>query len=112
MTDRDTLRAGFCPLCGAGPFRVPLQHVVRSHGIGGRVARERFDCAYTETLCDPDHRALRRQQADQRPLPPVTFGELVCAACGEPFVGRVWSGGGRGRSRYCSRRCRRRAGGG
>lgn len=62
MSDRDLVLAGLCPLCGAGPYRVPLQHVARKHGLDRRSARDRFDLSWSERACAPEHSELCRQR--------------------------------------------------
>jgi len=60
---REAIRAGLCPLCGGGPYVVPLHHVAMRHGIGRRAARKLFGLGSTEPACDPDHSELHRALA-------------------------------------------------
>lgn len=62
MTDRETLLSGRCPICHAGPYRVPLQHVARVHGVDRRSARDRFDLTWSERACAPEHSEQCRQR--------------------------------------------------
>lgn len=60
MTARDLVLAGLCPVCGAGPYRVPLQHVSRKHGLDHRRARDAFGLTRSEPACAPEHSAACR----------------------------------------------------
>jgi hypothetical protein len=60
---REMILAGRCPICRAGPFRVPLSHVTRRHGLGRDAARRLFGLAREERACDPEHSERHRQLA-------------------------------------------------
>jgi hypothetical protein len=52
---RQLILDGVCPVCLAGPFRVPLQHVSRVHRMPRRQARDAFDLTWSERACDQTH---------------------------------------------------------
>lgn len=109
MTEADTLRSGACPICGAGPFRLPLGHVSNAHGIPGRAARLEFGCTLTETLCAAEHhqRVVERNLALRARPTARRQGTYRCAACGATFEARTYRDD-QGIARYCCKGCKRR----
>ena len=71
---RVAIKDGLCPICGRGPYRVPLSHIARVHKIDRREARRLFGIAGTESACDPAHSARARAAAISRGLGTRTNG--------------------------------------
>lgn len=43
-----------CPVCGEGPWKSPLNHAARKHGIGRREMREACGLTIDESVCNPE----------------------------------------------------------
>lgn len=111
MTPRQLLQAGLCPVCGRGPFQLPLRHVTLAHGLEARAARVEFGCILTESLCAPEYhrQASERNLArGTRPTAPRRLGTYRCASCGTTFEARRYRDE-LGIPRYCSIRCKGKA---
>lgn len=57
----DTLRRLMCPVCGEGPWKLPLTHVAKRHGIDRFSMRDACGLTTTESLGDP---ATLQRRAD------------------------------------------------
>ena len=68
ISTRLALNNGMCPLCFAGPFRVPLSHIARVHGLNRHQARKLLGLGRQEPVCDPAHSARARAEAIRRGL--------------------------------------------
>lgn len=53
---RDLLRRQMCPVCGEGPWKSPLNHVAKRHGILKRELREACGLNSVESVVDPELR--------------------------------------------------------
>lgn len=53
---RDLLRRQFCPVCGEGPWKSPLNHAAKRHGILKRDLREAIGLTSVESVVDPELR--------------------------------------------------------
>lgn len=51
---REVLIQGTCPVCGHGPWKSPLNHVSRKHGIDRRTMRDVCDLTMREKVTDPE----------------------------------------------------------
>lgn len=66
---RDMLSRQMCPVCGEGPWKSPLNHVARAHGISGFVMRDVCGLTTEASVADP---ALSERLANaSRERPPV-----------------------------------------
>lgn len=64
------ITAGLCPICGAGPFVVPAQHVSQKHFLNKRELRDLLGVPHNASICDPAYsaswsEALRRRGQPQ-----------------------------------------------
>lgn len=50
----DLLRRQVCPVCGEGPWKSPLNHISRKHGIARAEAREACGLTTVESVIAPD----------------------------------------------------------
>ena len=50
----EMLRRQFCPVCGEGPWKSPLNHAARKHGIDKWTMRDACGLTTTESVADPD----------------------------------------------------------
>jgi hypothetical protein len=53
---RDLLRRQMCPVCGEGPWKSPLNHAAKKHGILKRDLREACGLNSVESVTDPELR--------------------------------------------------------
>lgn len=51
---RASLRRQMCPVCGEGPWKSPLLHVAKKHGIDSRSMRETCGITSVEVVADPE----------------------------------------------------------
>lgn len=68
---RDMLRRQVCPVCGEGPWKSPLNHAAKKHGIDRRTMREACGMTSVEVVADPELSARiadRMRAADVTPL--------------------------------------------
>jgi hypothetical protein len=50
---REMLRRQMCPVCGEGPWKSPLNHAAKKHGILKADLREACRLTMSESVCDP-----------------------------------------------------------
>lgn len=65
---RAMLQRQMCPVCGEGPWKSPLNHAAKAHGILKRQVREACGLNSVESVVDPELRerfAERGRQADR-----------------------------------------------
>lgn len=55
------LEAGECPWCSAGPFRVPISHISRAHGIDRFEIRDMIGVPIVRKFTDPDYSEQRSE---------------------------------------------------
>lgn len=85
-TDAELLKAGICPICGAGPYTSPAGHVAKAHGINRFDLREMVGLYRREPVCDPTHsaacaeRARRRMERGELNLVPPRTGKRVLSS--------------------------------
>lgn len=51
---RDLLRRQMCPVCGSGPWKSPLNHVAKKHGIDRRTMRDVCGVTTVESVVEPE----------------------------------------------------------
>lgn len=54
---RDMLRDRICPICRRGPWKIPLGHVARMHGIDAFTMRDVCGLTVTESVTDEETHA-------------------------------------------------------
>lgn len=66
---QSALRNGFCPLCTAGPFKAPLIHLSKVHGMSAYDVRVLCEVLLREKVTDPDYSERRAQLARLHLIP-------------------------------------------
>lgn len=105
------IKEGFCPICGAGPYRSIGIHINKTHGLTRFVVRDALSITTRTPLCQPDVSEACRERAvaeglhilgNAAPRPAsrrrataamhaynarrrAEMVDLVCVACGVTF---------------------------
>jgi hypothetical protein len=58
---RECLRAGLCPICNAGPYKVVASHSLKSHKVTGAMLRDMAGLTKSATICSAEASAERRK---------------------------------------------------
>lgn len=66
MDEIAMVRAGVCPECKRGPFKVLANHTFGMHGITSRELRDRVGLTYVESICAPETRQRLSELAIER----------------------------------------------
>lgn len=62
---RGLLLGQICPVCGRGPWKSPLNHAARKHGIGRRAMRDLCELTVSEKVADPELSARIAERTSQ-----------------------------------------------
>ena len=62
----DLITARICPICGEGPFKVPLNHSSRKHGVDNFTMREACGLTLTESVTAPESAAKWSKTSRER----------------------------------------------
>jgi hypothetical protein len=118
----DAIKHGLCPICGAGPFTVPAQHVRQAHDMNRYELRDLLGVTVATSICDPMHskaisargveaaqrrdmRAMGQQRTGSKRLTNAAIAAAArtrkmrsCVVCGDVVADR---------RRTCSDECRK-----
>jgi len=59
------LREGICPICGKGPFKVPLLHVTQAHGITQKELKDKVMISHVKGFSDKELHDKRSKEAKE-----------------------------------------------
>jgi hypothetical protein len=58
---QECLRAGLCPICNAGPYKVVASHTLKAHKVTGATLRDMAGLTKSATICSAEASAERRK---------------------------------------------------
>jgi len=58
---RECLRAGLCPICHQGPYKVVASHTLKAHKVTGAMLRDMAGLTKSATICSAEASAERRK---------------------------------------------------